>query len=113
ALVQDADAIDQRILAGKEGRQPHLVVDGDVDEADLADIALELEKLGVRRMPAADGENLAALGQVLDDIAADEPGSAENRDLVRLHDRGLANWVRLSNNLTHLDEAQGSIFQSH
>ena len=74
ALGEDANAVDEGVLASEEGRQQRLVVDADIDEPDLADIAFELEEFGVCRMAAAHGENLAAPGQMLDDIAADEPG---------------------------------------
>src|SRR4029077_2936334 len=40
AFAQDADAIDDRVVAGDKSRQQPLVVDRDVDQADLPDIAL-------------------------------------------------------------------------
>src|SRR5207237_5393022 len=82
ALLQDADAVDHGVVAGEERRQQSLVVDRDVEEPDLADIALQFQELGGGGVARADGDDIAALGQPLDGVASDEPRSAEDRHPV-------------------------------
>src|SRR5690348_7744975 len=85
ALAKDADAVDDRVVAGQEWPQQALAVDRQVDEPDLADIALQLQELGLGGIASTDGQHVAALGQPLDHIAADEPGPAEDRNPMLLH----------------------------
>ena len=72
AFPQDANAVDQRIVAGKEGGQQRLVADPDVKRHDLPDVAQRLEILGRLGVAAADGNDFAACGEPLDDISADK-----------------------------------------
>ncbi len=87
AFVEDADEVDDRVVVGDEGGQQPLVVDRQVDEPDLADIALQLEEFGGSGVAPADGQDVAALGQPLDHIAPDEPGAAEDRHPMLFHAR--------------------------
>ena len=57
AFVKDADEVDDAIIVRDEGRQQRLVADRDVDEPDLADIALQPEELGGRGVAPADGQH--------------------------------------------------------
>ncbi len=85
ALAQDADAIDQRLVAGEERGQQPLVVDRDVQDRDLPDIAERHQKLGFLGMAAADRDHVAARGKPLDDVAADEARPAEHRGSAISH----------------------------
>src|SRR5205814_1514492 len=82
ALAQDPDAIDHRVIAGENRLQQLLVVDTDVEETDLADIALELQEFGGAGVAGGDGQNNPAFREPLDDVAPDEPRPAEDRPSV-------------------------------
>src|SRR5262249_13537362 len=86
----DANAVDERVLA-LDKRAQHILrrIDPDVDEPNLADIALELEELGIRRVAPADSQHLAPLGQAFDDVPPDKPRAAHDGNLVSLHGRGI------------------------
>src|SRR6266566_482076 len=56
-----------------------LVADCDVQRHDLPDIAHRLQELGLLRVAAADGDDLAPRREALDDITADEARPAEHR----------------------------------
>src|SRR5262245_28741857 len=82
---QDADAVDQPIVVGNEGRQQRLVADCDVQRLNLPDVAEGLEKLGRLGIAAADGDDVTARGETFDDISTDEPRPAEDRGPVISH----------------------------
>src|SRR5438132_5587905 len=90
ALAQDADAVDERIVAGEEDRQQPLVADRNVQGCDLPDIAHRLEELRFLGIAAADGNDLAAGGEALDNVAADKARPAEHRGPAISH--GLPRW---------------------
>src|SRR6266576_2009124 len=92
AFAQDPDAVDQRVVAGEEGRQQPLVADRNVQRRDLSNIAHRLEELRLLGIAAADGDDLAAGGEPLDDVAADKAGPAEHRGSAISH--GLPRWAR-------------------
>src|SRR6516165_2290205 len=78
ALMQDADEVDDRIDPGERLPDARLVGEARADEGDLADIAHRLQHarpLGVAHDRADHG---AARGEVLHDVAADEPGGADH-----------------------------------
>ncbi len=79
ALAQDADAIDQRLVASEEGRQHLLVVDCQIQRRDLPDITERHQKPGALGAAAADGDHIAARGQPLHDVAADKARPAQDR----------------------------------
>ena len=87
AFPQDADAVDQRIVAGEESRQQRFVVDRDVERHDLSDIAQWLQELRRLGVAAANGDDLAARGEPLDDISADETRSAKHCSPAISHGR--------------------------
>src|SRR5712691_4730720 len=87
AFVQNADEVDDGVIVRDESRQQRLVVDSDVDEPNLANIALQFEEFGGSGAAPADGQHIAALGQPLDDIAPDEPVPAEDRRAMLIHAR--------------------------
>ncbi len=51
AFMQNSNEVDDGVVARDESLEHCLVVDRDVDEADLADIALQLEEFTVRTSP--------------------------------------------------------------
>ena len=78
AFTQDADAVDERRIAGEEGRQQRRIADRDIQGRDLPDIAHRLQELGVLGVAAADGDHLAACGEPPDHVPADEARPAEH-----------------------------------
>ncbi len=94
AFAQDPDAVDQRVVAGEEGRQQPLVADRNVQGDDLSDIAHRLEELRFLGVTAADGDDLAAGGEPLDNISADKARPAEHRGAAISH--GLPRWSQLA-----------------
>ena len=93
-FAQDPDAVDQRVVAGEEGRQQPLVADRNVQWGDLSDVAHRLEELCFLGVAAADGDDLAARGEPLDNVPADEARPAEHRGAAISH--GLPRWSQLA-----------------
>ncbi len=84
-FLQNPDAIDQPLVAGKKGRQQLGVVQGDVQEGDLTDLAHRLQEFGGLGIAAADCDPVAAFGEPADNVAADKAGPAEHGDPLILH----------------------------
>ena len=78
-FLQNANAIDQGIVAGKKSGQQLLVVNGEVQHRDLPDIAQRQKKFGFLGTAAADGDHIAPRGKPLNNVAADEARPAQHR----------------------------------
>jgi hypothetical protein len=94
-FLQDADAVDQRIVAGEKGWQHRLVADPNIQRYDLPDITERLKVLSRLGIAAADGDDFAAGSEPLDDISADEARPTEYRSPPISHGPprlGAAGW---------------------
>src|SRR5690348_2963317 len=85
ALIEDADRGHHRARPLHRGGQDLFVAEAAIDERDLTDIAHRLQELRLARMTADHGDNGAALGQPLHDVAADEPRPADHADTAIAH----------------------------
>ena len=93
ALMQDADEKDHGVGALHRDIDRGLVAHVDAHRHDLADIAHRPQE-GGRRVAHRDPHHVAARGQSLDDVAADEARAAEHRHASRrgLHQLLLRRW---------------------
>jgi len=96
AFLQDADAVDQRIVTGEKGGQHRLVADPNIHRHDLPDITQRLKVLSRLGIAAADGDDFAAGSEPLDDISADEARPTEYRSPPISHGQPPARRGRLA-----------------
>ena len=79
-LVEDSDQVDRRVGALHRGLDGDRILNRRAQGRDLPDLAQGLEEVRPRGTAHRDPDDPALLGQAPDQVTADEPGSAEDRN---------------------------------